>query len=147
MKLIKLSCRYVVLLVALLTVCSGLAVCGARGIGEIYTVKLNGVPFRNDVAEGILLDIKSDYKQKGMEVYDNTQKTNVLLAKIERNTDIRIEVSKLLSKLADLYKNRFDKDMVTWRNTTKMSCLHNEMKAADICIDRDDDRISSYLFY
>ncbi|MDR2811769.1 MAG: hypothetical protein LBB06_01515 [Endomicrobium sp.] len=147
MKFINLFCRTVAMFVMLLSVCGGLAICGERGVGELYTVKINEIPFRRDVAAGVLLRINCNYASEGIRAYDNVKKVDILLTEIEKNMDISIEGCKLLSKLSDLYKNRFDKNMIIHHNTTKTSCVHNEREAADICIDKVNDRVSFYLFY
>jgi hypothetical protein len=97
-----------VFVVLLITIYSGIAI-GDNWIEDLYTVKINSVPIRRDVAEGILLRINSDYKRKGINVYNNTQKVNTQLKKIERGMDISIRGSKLLSDLSNLYEGRHEK--------------------------------------
>jgi hypothetical protein len=128
----------------------GLAVCD-DSVSETYTVRLNGIPFRSDVAEGILLRINSDYKHKGIRAFDKIQNKNISLTKIEKNMNITIEDSELLAELSDLYTNRLNTNMNTHRNTQWEKCVGRNLefnkgeKTIEMCIDTDDNKVSYLL--
>jgi hypothetical protein len=106
MKFINSFCGTVtVFVVLLITAYSGIAI-GDNCVEELYTVKINGIPFRRDVAENVLLRINSNYKREGIMSYNNTQKTNIQLKKIEKGMNISIGDSNLLLDLSNLYESR-----------------------------------------
>jgi hypothetical protein len=142
MKFINSFCGTVIVFVILLiTAYSGIAI-GANLVEDLYTVKINSVPIRRDVAEGILLRINSNYKDEGISVRSNNG-TNIL-KKIERNIDISIEDNKLLSDLSNLYKSGLDKG----RNVCRECVLDNndfKEKTRRIQIRTNKDGVVSYL--
>jgi hypothetical protein len=144
----KILGLFAVLLITVHT--CGLAV-GDDRVSETYTVRLNNIPFRSDVAEGVLLRINSDYKRKGIKAHDNMQNKNILLTKIEKNTDITIEDSELLAELSGLYTNRLNTNMNTHRNTQWEKCVGRNLefnkgeKAIEICIDNAANKVSYLL--
>jgi hypothetical protein len=138
MKFINLFCGTVtVFVVLLITTYSGIAI-GDNRIEELYTVKINGIPVRRDVAEGILLQINSNYKREGIDIRNNNaQKTNIQLKKIEKDMDIIIEGSGLLSALSNLYEKG---------NACCKCTLENKIfNEKTIRIDINDNGVVSYL--
>ncbi|MDR2251378.1 MAG: hypothetical protein LBD98_00875 [Endomicrobium sp.] len=120
-----------------------LAVCDDR-VNETYTLKLNGIPLRSDVAEGILLRINDDYKRKGIKAYDNVQNKDILLTEMEKNMDITIGGNELLSNLSNLYENILDKERTYCRGNKDEICIQDKAKKMDIHINKND-RVVSYL--
>jgi hypothetical protein len=147
MKFITSFCRTVAMFVMLLSVCNGLAVCGERGIGELYTVKINDIPFRRDVAADVLLRINCNYTSEGIRAYDNVKKADISLTGIEKNMDINIR-DNFLSEISNLYKNRLNKDINSHRKISSLECIGSNMdfasdkKTIEICFDTDDGKIS-----
>jgi hypothetical protein len=145
MKFINSFCGTVAVFVVLLvTAYSGIAV-GNNYVEELYSVKINNIPLRRDVAEGILLRINGNYKHEGITSYSNVQRTNIRLTKIEKGMDINIENSGLLSDLSNLYKNGFDEEGNACRECTLDSKTFNGKTRGRIRIDINDNGVVSYL--
>lgn len=95
----------IAMLIALFSVCyTCLAVGNDLPIGEQYTVKINDVLFRRDIAESVMLRIKSQCKCNSIKAYDNVHKVDIELSEIQKDMDVNIERNELLSALSDLYK-------------------------------------------
>jgi hypothetical protein len=138
----KIFSLFAVLLITVYTTC-GLAVCDDR-VNETCALKLNGIPLRSDVAEGVLLRINSDYKHKGIKAYDNIQNKDILLTKIEKDMDITIVGSKFLSDLSNLYKNGLGKDGNACRDNEDEICVRDKAGKVGIHINKNDS-VVSYL--
>jgi hypothetical protein len=134
MNFISSSCGAVAMFVILLiTTYSGIAI-GDNIVEELYTVKINGVPIRRDVAENVLLRVNSNYNREGINVCNNNaQKANIQLKKIEKDTDINIEGNMFLSDLSNLYKSGL-KDNKEFKEKTRR-----------IKIDKNNGGVVSYL--
>jgi hypothetical protein len=145
MKFINSFCGTVtVFAVLLVTTYSGIAV-GNNYVEELYTVKINNIPIRRDVAEGVLFRINDNYKHEGIMSYSNTQRTSILLTKIEKDMDIIIEGSGLLSDLSNLYESSFDKEGNACRECTMDNKIFNGKTKRRIRIDINDSGVVSYL--
>ena len=96
MKFINSFCGTVAVFVVLLvTAYSGIAV-GNNYVEELYSVKINNIPLRRDVAEGVLLRINGNYKHEGITSYSNVQSECTLDSKTfngKTRRRIRIDIN------------------------------------------------------
>jgi hypothetical protein len=134
-----------------LATCGDLAISNDRTV-KIYTVKINDIPFRNDVAENVILRITNGGR-KSIGVYDKTQERDIQLSKIEEHMDVTIKCNKLLAVLSDLYKRlliiRVDDNKYSYFELMdKQSCVSLNKSSSDMidmCIDKDDKKVSYLL--
>jgi hypothetical protein len=148
MKIVNLFCS--ITLVSLLVIAYSSITIGDNHVMKRYTVKINGIPFRNDVATNILSRIKNS-NDNAIRVYDNVQKQEFMLSNIEENMDVTIPDNEFLPVVSDLYKNLLEGKNINYEYYTmgKMSCencnitFNTVPSEVDMCID-DNKQVSHF---
>ena len=134
----------------------GMAISDDRIIENPYTVKINCIIFRNDVAESILLRIKNECNCISIRVYDNVSKNYILLSNIKEGLDVNYEGSELLSILSEMYKEYLDsaKNVVGNNHptvdTTRISrevFINKRLVKINIDISNQDSSINHFMLY
>lgn len=147
MKFINLVYR-IILVMVLAIACSDLAVSSDRVV-KVYTVEINGTPFRNDIAETLVL-LVTNGGINSIKAYDNRQNTDISLAHVAENMNVTIIGNGLLSAVSDLYKNLFEKKNADYKHSKMgdMSCISGNVefdkKLTKIKICVDDGKVSYF---
>lgn len=149
MKFINSFCT--IPLVLLLVAAYGSVATGDNHVVERYPVKINGIPFSNNVATNILFFYNYN-NGNGIRAYDNVQKKEFMLSKIEENMDVSIRDNELLSVVSDLYKNLFEKKNADYKHSEMggMSCISGNVeldkKLTNIKICVNNEKVSCFEF-
>jgi hypothetical protein len=145
---------YTITLVSLLVIAYGSVATGDNHVVERYPVKINGISFSNNVATNILFFYNYDKSSTGtgIRAYDNIQKKEFMLSKIEENMDVSIRDNELLSVVSDLYKNLFEKKNADYKHSEMggMSCISGNVeldkKLTNIKICVNNGKVSCFEF-
>ena len=140
---------YTITLVLLLVIVHSSIAIGDNHVIERYTVKINGISFSNNVATNILFYITNG-NANAIKAYDNVQKKEFMLSKLEENMDVSIHDNGLLSAILDLHKNLFEKKNTEYKHSKMgdMSCISGNVEldkkptSVKICV--DDGRVSYF---
>ncbi|MDR2351280.1 MAG: hypothetical protein LBD56_01190 [Endomicrobium sp.] len=140
---------YTITLVSLLVIVYSSIAIGDNHVIKRYTVKINGISFSNNVATNILFYITNG-NDNAIKSYDNLQKREFMLSKIEENIDVSIQDNGLLSVILDLYKNLFENKNADYKHSKMgdMSCISGNVeldkKSTRIKICIDDGKVSYF---
>ena len=133
-----------------------MAISDDRIIEDPYTVKINNIVFRNDIADGILLRIKNECNCINIRVYDNISKNYILLSNVEEGLDVNYEGSELLSVLSEMYEVYLNsaKNLIgnihPMGDTTRISreaIINKRLMKINIDISNQDGSITHFMFY
>jgi hypothetical protein len=147
MKFANLSHGVAVISVTLLVTIFGSLVESSDCPVKEYTVRINDIPFRNDIAETLVL-LVTNGGIGSIKAYDNIQSTGILLSHVTENMKVTIKGDDLFPAVSDLYRNLFEKENADYKHykMRDMSCISGNVeldkKLTKICI--DDGRVSYF---